>query len=149
RKMIAPEDRARFDEIVASAMRLRNSVLFEVLLLIFVFTVGNWVWRQGISLSISTWYSAQEGAQRSLTPAGYWYVFVSLPIFRFIMYRWYFRLFIWYRFLWQVRRLPLRLNLYHPDRVGGLGFLTASLPGFAPVLLAQTIALSGVILERI
>ena len=80
-----------------------------------------------------------------LTAAGYWYAFVSLPIFRFILYRWYYRLFIWYRFLWQVRGMPLHFNLYHPDRVGGLGFLAASVQIFAPILVAQTMALAGII----
>jgi hypothetical protein len=149
RNMIAPEDRPRFEELIASAMRLRNSVLFEVLLLAFVVTVGHWIWSRNVSLSVSTWYAIREGAQTKLTLAGYWYAFVSLTFFRFVMYRWYFRLFIWYRFLWQVRRLPLRLNLYHPDNVAGLGFLTASLPAFAPVFVAQTIAVAGVIYDRI
>jgi hypothetical protein len=149
RRMIAPEDRPRFDELVASAMRMRNSVLFEVLLLVFVFTVGHWVWRQGFSLSGATWYATGEGFHNRLTPAGYWYAFVSLTSFRFILYRWYYRLFIWYRFLWQVRKLPLRVNLYHPDRVAGLGFLTASIPAFAPVFMAQSIVVAGVIFGRI
>jgi hypothetical protein len=149
RRMIAAEDRPRFDELVASAMRMRNSVLFEVLLLVFVFTVGHWVWRQGVSLSGATWYATGEGFHNRLTPAGYWYAFVSLTAFRFIMYRWYYRLFIWYRFLWQVRKLPLRVNLYHPDRVAGLGFLTASIPAFAPVFMAQSMVVAGVIFGRI
>ena len=45
--------------------------------------------------------------------------------------------------------MRLRLNLYHPDRVAGLGFLGASIPAFAPVLIAQTMLLSGSIGERI
>src|ERR1051326_1726213 len=149
RNMIAPEDRLKFDELTASAMRMRNSVLFEVVLLVFVFTVGHWVWRQGVSLSGATWYATGEGFRNRLTPAGYWYAFVSLTTFRFIMYRWYYRLFIWYRFLWQVRKLSLRVNLYHPDRVAGLGFLTASVPAFAPVFMAQSIVVAGVIFGRI
>ena len=81
-----------------------------------------------------------------LTAAGYWYIFVSLTIFRFLVFRWYFRLFVWYRFLWQVsRQVPLQLNALHPDRTAGLGFLSGSVFAFQPVLLAQTIALSGIL----
>jgi len=149
RGIIAPEDRPRFDGLIASAMRLRDSVLFEVCLLVFVFTLGHIVWIRGVSLPVFTWYWQKEGGHSSLTAAGYWFAFVSLPVFRFILYRWYFRLFIWYRFLWKVRKLPLHLNLYHPDRACGLSFLAGSIPAFAPVLIAQSIALAGLIAGRI
>ena len=33
-----------------------------------------------------------------------WFGYVSLPIFQFLLFRWYFRLAIWARFLWQVSR---------------------------------------------
>ena len=36
--------------------------------------------------------------QRSL--AGIWCGYVSLPVFQFLLCRWYFRPFIWTRFLW-------------------------------------------------
>jgi hypothetical protein len=149
RGIIAAEDRARFQGVIDSAMRLRNSVVLELVLAAFVFTMGHWIWIKNVSLSVSTWYVLKEGSHSGLTPAGYWYAFAGLPIFRFILYRWYFRFFIWYRFLWQVRGLPLHFNLYHPDRSGGLGFLAASAQAFAPVLVAQSMALAGIIFSRI
>jgi len=127
RDVIAPEDRLRFERIIASAMRVRNSVLAEVLLAVLVFTVGHWLWRGYITLEVATWYAAVTDGQTHLTPAGYWYAFVSLPIFRFVLVRWYFRLFIWYRFLWQVSRLPLRVNALHSDRAGSGSWLAACL----------------------
>ena len=69
-----------------------------------------------------------------------------MTIFRFLLLRWYFRLFVWYRFLWQVaRHVRLRLNPLHPDRAGGLAFLSGSMYAFAPVLLAQTIGIAGIL----
>jgi hypothetical protein len=149
RGIITPENRDRFDKIVAAAMRLRNSVLLEVILLILVLTLGYWVWRQNFTLTLSTWYRVHDNAGLHLTRAGWFYALVSLSIFRFIIIRWYFRLFIWYRFLWQVRALPLHFNLYHPDRAGGLGFLSASPEAFAPVFVAQIAVLSGAIFAHI
>ena len=90
----------------------------------------------------------RKGAATQLTMAGYWYAF-SLPVLRFIVFRWYFRLFLWYRFLWKVARLPLHLKLFHPDRAGGLGFLSGSVIASAPVLLAHTDFLAGFIGDRI
>src|SRR5689334_14695966 len=42
RGIIANEDRARFDGLIASALRLRNSVTIEIVLLVFALTVGHW-----------------------------------------------------------------------------------------------------------
>jgi hypothetical protein len=126
-------------------MRVRNSVLAEVLLLVFAIAGGFWVGKRYVAMQMATWYAVPIGDQTQFTAAGYWYLFVSLTIFRFLLLRWYFRLFVWYRFLWQVsRQTRLRLNALHPDRAGGLAFLSDSVFAFAPVLLAHTIALAGI-----
>jgi len=83
------------------------------------------------------------------TPAGYWYILISLPILRFIIFRWYFRLSLWYWFLWRVQRFSLHLNFLHPDRAGGLGFLSGSTMAFSPVLVAQTMIVAGIIADEI
>jgi hypothetical protein len=146
RGIITPEDQPRFEGAITSAMRLRNSVVAEVLLLALAIFVGYWAGKRYIAMHVATWFAVPAGDHIHLTAAGYWYVIVSLTIYRFLIVRWCFRLFIWYRFLWQVsRQVRLRLNALHPDRAGGLGFLSGSIFAFAPVLLAQTIALSGII----
>jgi len=149
RGLIAAQDQARFQKIVASAMRLRNSVAAEVILLAFVVSVGYWIWRQNLTLPVSTWYALDQGVRTRLTVAGWYYAHVSLTIFRFMLLRWFYRLFIWYRFVWQVSRMSLKFNFYHPDRVGGLGFLTDSALAFAPVLTSQMMILAGFIFDHI
>jgi hypothetical protein len=144
RKIIASEDQSRFESLVASANRLRSSAIIEVLLLLLA--IGTfWTWRQNLPFTESTWYLVKTGSGTHLTGAGYYYAFVSLPILRFLIMRWYFCLFIWYWFLWHLRRFPLNLSFLHPDRAGGLGFLSSSVFAFAPVLAAQTILLAGVV----
>src|SRR5215467_7538229 len=150
RRLIAPEDLPRFENAIASTRRLRNSMGIEILVLLIAFVGGYWLWKDWTALHIATWWGERGANQMvNLTLAGYWYVFVSLPIFRFILFRWYSRLLIWYRFLWLVAKIPLRLNALHPDRAAGLGFLGNSVFAFAPVLVAQTILLAAVIMSRI
>ena len=150
RGIIAPADRAKFDAIIASVMRLRNSATIEIALAVASITFGYWVWRTHMSLPVDSWYIAIDPAGgESLTAAGWWYAFVSLSLFRFVLLRWYFRLIVWYVFLWRVSRLPLRLNPLHPDRAGGLGFIGNSVFAFLPVLLAQSAVLAGVIGDRL
>ena len=85
----------------------------------------------------------------NLTWAGYWYAFVSIPIFQFILLRWYMRIIVWFRFLWQVSRLNLHLTAAHPDRAGGIGFVGDSSYAFAPFLFAQGALLAGLIASRV
>jgi len=150
RGIIAPADRAQFDGIIASVMRLRNSVTIEITLAVASILFGWWFWRETVSLHTGSWQIAVDSAGgETLTAAGWWYAYVSLNLFRFVLLRWYFRLMVWYLFLWRVSRLPLRLNPLHPDRAGGLGFIGTSVFAFIPVLFAQTTVLAGVIGSKI
>ncbi|MCJ7641509.1 MAG: hypothetical protein MUO29_06410 [Desulfobacterales bacterium] len=140
----------RFDAAIASAFRLRNSVLAEVLLIAFVYVVGVLViWRHYTTLATATWYAAPSGEGLKLSFGGVWYGYVSLPIFQFLLMRWYFRIFIWMRFLWQVSRIDLSLIPTHPDRVGGLGFLSNTAFAFTPLAVAHGGLLAGFIANRI
>jgi hypothetical protein len=76
-------------------------------------------------------------------------VFISIPILQFILLRWYWRFFIWFRFLWQVSRINLNLIPSHPDRCAGLGFLGKTSYAFSPVLFAQGAMLAGLAASRI
>ena len=140
----------RFEAAITSALRLRNAVLAEVLLIAFVYGVGVLlVWRQYLVLQTATWYAAPTGAGWQLSLTGVWYGYVSLPLFQFLLLRWYFRLVIWARFLWQVARLDLRLVPTHPDRVGGLGFLANTVYAFLPLAVAHGALLAGLLANRI
>jgi len=151
RGLIPPTSRARFDAALPSAMRLRNSVVAEVLLIALVYLVGVlYLWPNYVALKVPTWYSmAAGGGGRQLTAAGWWFVYVSLPLFQFILFRWYFRLLVWIRYLWHVARCKLSLVPTHPDRAGGLGFLSATVVAFAPFLAAHGAALAGLIANQI
>jgi hypothetical protein len=150
RGLVPDEARSKFDAAITSAMRLRNSVLAEVLIIAFVYGVGVLViWRSGAAIDVSTWYGMAAAGKLQPTLAGWWFGCVSLPILQFILLRWYFRLFIWTRFLWQVSRIKLNLVPTHPDRAGGLGFLSYVTHAFAPLLAAQGVLLAGVMANKI
>ena len=147
-RIILPADLPRFKRAVESASRLRNSVPVELALLACVYTFGLWLWNNRVVIGTPTWY-AHGGGRWELTSAGFWYVFVSIPIVQFILLRWYMRFFIWYRFLWQVSRMNLNLIASHPDRCGGMGFLGKTSWAFGPILFAQGAMLAGVVASRV
>jgi hypothetical protein len=150
RRLIPDSALPRFEAAIASAFRLRNSVLAEALLIALVYGVGILVvWRQYMALDAVTWYATPSAAGSKLSLAGVWYGYVSLPLFQFLLVRWYFRLFIWARFLWQVSRIDLSLIPTHPDRLGGLGFLAATVHAFTLLAIAHGAILAGPIANRI
>ena len=144
----------KFKEVIASAMKLRNSVAIELILFLLVFVVGHSFWSAisgiaKIGTGTGTWYVTVTDGGTQLSPAGYWYIFVSRPLFQFILIRWYFRVFIWARFLWQSSRLELNLIPTHPDRAAGLGFLGTISAAFVPLLMAHGALLAGLIANPI
>jgi hypothetical protein len=124
-------------------MRLRDSVMIEVLLIILVLTAGHYIWESQVALESATWYAANVDGHHHYSPAGYWYAFFSIPVFHFLLLRWYFRIFIWVWLLWQVSRLDLDLVPTHPDHVAGLAFLGGSAVAFWPLLVSQGAILAG------
>ena len=150
RGIVGEAVRPKFEAAIAAAMRLRNSITAEILLLLFVYGVGIGIlWRHQIALPIETWYRHVDAGSVDVTRAGWWYALVSIPIFQFLLFRWYLKLLIWARFLWQVSRLDLTLMPLHPDRNGGLGFLSGLPRAFGPLLLAHGVLLAGLFADGI
>lgn len=150
RNLIPENAMPRFDAAIRSAFRLRNSTLAELLLLALVYGVGIlFLWRQFMALDAPTWYATPSAQGSRLSLAGMWFVYLSLPIFQFLLIRWYFRLIVWIRFLWQVSRIELNLVPTHPDRTGGLGFLAGTTFAFIPLLMAHGAIVAGSISNRI
>jgi hypothetical protein len=150
RNIVPEAELPRFQAIIESAFRLRNSAVAELLLLAIVYAVGIQVfWRHYIALNTETWYATPSPDGPALSIAGIWYGYVSLPIFQFLLCRWYFRVFIWARFLYRVSRLDLSLVPTHPDRLGGLGFLANTVHAFAPLAAAHGAMLAGPFANRI
>ena len=141
---------SRFDAIIDSTIRMRNSVTVEVALFIVSSAVSYFIRRDQWAARPGIWYlELGSDGQAHLTGAGWWYSLVSLNVFRFFILRWYYRLVIWYSFLWRTSRLTLHLNPLHPDQAGGLGFLARSLTALSLVFVAQTITIAGEIGGRV
>jgi len=140
----------RFEACVRSAMALRNSIAAELAMVALIYGVGiPVIWHDFAVHDVGTWYAQATPQGPRLTAAGVWYAYVSVPIFQFLLLRWYFRLVIWTRFLWQVSRIPLNLTAMHPDRMAGLGFLSTTVFAFVPLLMAHGALLSGTIANQI
>jgi hypothetical protein len=150
RNLIPESVMTRYEDSIASVFRLRNSALAEMLLISCVYGFGILIiWRQFVALETTTWYVTPSVNGSNLTFAGMWYGYVSLPLFQFLLLRWYYRLFIWARFLWQVSCFDLKLVPTHPDRLGGLGFLAHKTKAFIALAVAHGALVAGNLASRI
>jgi len=72
RGLVADAARAKFDAALASALRLRNSVVAEVAMIAFVYVVGVMViWRTHAAVDVASWYGVPTDASCSRRwPAG-------------------------------------------------------------------------------
>jgi len=147
RSLVPPSQAPRFEAAVDEAIRWRNSALAEIILLAIVYGVGLlFTYSRYLAFGAGGWWADPAGG---LSLAGLWLVFVSLPLLQFLLLRWYFRLFLWARFLWRVSLLDLDLDVSHPDKSGGLGFLSGSLIAFMPISVAHGVLFAGMIADRI
>ena len=64
---------------------------------------------------------------------------VGLTLFRFLMFRWIWRMGLWCWFLWRVSRLDLRLIPGHPDGSGGLESVAGVHERFTPLIAAVSV----------
>lgn len=149
RRLVPEAELERFRAALGSAVRLRNSVGVELAFIATIYTLGSYLRGDLFALEASTWYAQVENGGSSPTLAGLWFLWVSNPIMQFLLLRWYFRLGIWARFLWQVSRIDLDLIPTHPDRTAGLGFLGGSALALSPLLIAHGAAVAGLLASLI
>jgi hypothetical protein len=133
----------QFRAALEGAIRWRNSIPAELLLVALVYSLGVFVRSDVLLLDADSWYARRENGTMNSSGAGLWLQWVSTPIMQFLLLRWYYRLIIWARFLWQVSRIDLALMPTHPDRNGGLGFLGGSAYALSPLLMAHGTTLAA------
>ena len=150
RRIVVGADIPRFQAILASTRRWLDAWWPELLILVFVYTLGaGGLWEPAIDTDLSAWYGVRRGGEMEASMAGHWLNLVSVPMFQFFLLRWYYRLLVWWALMWRLSRLDLQLQPLHPDHAGGLGFLSQLSRAFAPLLVAQGILAAGWIADQI
>jgi hypothetical protein len=142
--IIGEKDFKGFDQAVESGLRLRDSVAAEIVMVFLAYLV-TFIAFESTAVHVSTWYAARTGDSMSITLAGWWMLLFCVPLFQFLLLRWVWRLFLWFRFLGQVRNLDMQLFPTHPDEAGGIGFLGEVQRFFGILLFAYSAGITGVI----
>src|SRR5581483_2804420 len=104
RGIVPKESAGGFEAAVRSAFRLGDSIVADIVIIALIYFGDTLVvWRTIVASDAGTWYGG-AGSSSALTPAGLYYAYIALPIFQFVLLRWYFRLYIWARFLRRVSK---------------------------------------------
>ena len=85
-----------------------------------------------------TWhaYISEGGIHEVLSAAGWWELLVALPLLNYWWLRWIWKIILWSWYLFRLSRFHLRLVASHPDRTGGIAFLSDVQTRFGLVILA-------------
>jgi hypothetical protein len=146
---VKPGEVPRFARALQTVVRWREAWVIEVALV--VLTIGLIVSgvRADLPVDVTTWRTVAGETPARLSLAGWWYTVFSLPVFQFLLWRWCWRLLVWYVFLWRLARLDLQLIPTHPDGAGGLGGLGVAHTAFSAFSFAVSAMLVASFAEDI
>lgn len=129
----------RFDAVVAGVAQLKRRVYPWVI-------VGTVVVAWTAAFLVSPNQDELEWAGRRTEGVGFgawWFMLVTRPIFSVLILAWVWRLTLVGILLLRIARLPLKLVVMHPDRMGGLGFLDRLPIVYAPFLFSVSAVVAG------
>jgi hypothetical protein len=142
--VILEKDYDKFSAIMERGLRSRDSIPAEVVLVVIAY-IGTFMSYEEAGLDISTWFTLHTDAGTSITFAGWWLFLFCVPLIQFLQLRWIWRLFLWFRFLAQVRSLDMQLFPTHPDHAGGIGFVGNTQRFFGILLFIGAILVTGLL----
>lgn len=135
----------QFVDLLIRALEARESRLAEIVQLLLAFSVS----QVAVAWAMASRHASWIHAGPTLTWAGAWFAYVSLPLLQFMIFRWLYRLSIWWRVMRGLSRLDLSIQPGHPDERGGLAFLGDSIQAFAILALAFASAAAGSVADFI
>lgn len=139
-------------QVLASATRrvnrLTDSWLAEIVFVILALAlplIGTFIPLPGRTADLGTLLTEAGGKPGLVLD---WYIGFCLPLFRFLMFRWVWRLGLWCYFLWRVQKLNLHLVPTHPDCAGGLGYLEVVQEHFTPLAASISVVYAASFAEE-
>ncbi len=148
RTLLPEADIEKFKHNVALAVKHKNSVGVELLLILLAFIrphVGN----LNLSEDVTSWRMVATETGTAPTAAFLWYLYVAKPMIALLWFRWLWKYIIWTQLLIRTSRLALRVTPTHPDRMGGLGFISVAQTNFAILYFALAAQAASFVGEEI
>ena len=139
--VIRERDITKIEAIHEYARYLRKALLPEFILIATAYLLAFLTFYPEFSdFKRQTWHTMTLYKFKVLTLPGIWAMFVALPILNYWWLRMSWKIIIWIWYLYRVSRLRMILIASHPDRTGGIGFISDTQAKFALVILAYGIS---------
>ncbi len=145
--LLDDQDLTRMDDLLARLVRLRDSVLPEVIILLLVAIRTVFIYET--QLRAYPWMTYGTGNDIHLTLTGWYALLVSAPILQFLVGLTLWKWLLWTVFAFRFSKFNLRIVASHPDGNGGLGFLGMTPLAFAPLAFATTIVIGATFRHQI
>jgi len=133
---IPEEHHKELKALNAKIARLRKSAISDYII-IFIAYLCSYFWlMEEIHNGWDTWHAI--GAPQTQTPTfpGWWVAMVGIPVFNYLWLRWIWKIQLWCFYLFEISKFKLRIIASHPDRTGGIGFLSDTQKSFAILIFA-------------
>lgn len=139
--VVEPGDAVRLVRINWKLKQARHQVWPDVLCIIAGYALtAAWMIPEMYNDRL-TWHAmVQSGDHQVLTGPGVWELICVGPLTTYWWLRWSVKVLLWTWYLYQVSRLRLNLVPSHPDRTGGIGFLSDTQTKFGWVILAYGVS---------
>ncbi|MEH6584729.1 MAG: hypothetical protein V7754_22570 [Halioglobus sp.] len=148
-QLLVGQAREKFADAVRRADQSSGSYRAEGLILLIALSWSFLNIHLIATVSQSSWESVVVDGTSQLSWAGEISALTSGTLFLFLVLRWFWRFGIWANLLAHIARLDLQLMPLHPDRAGGLGFLTLFPSTFSGLVFALGCVISGVIIKAL
>ena len=123
-------------------------LVFMLAYAIVILVLSN-IWKSyGESGSLTSWQYSKD-VQGQISLGGYWYAFITIPIYIFFFARLLWKFLLWSFVLYKISKINLNLFPTDPDRSGGLGFLGQNQLYFGLLGFIQTSIFSAEIASKI
>jgi len=98
---------------------------FIIIVIAYAIVIWGWsnIWKYyDMTSSLTSWQFSQN-MKGQLSLSGYWYAFITIPIYLFFFSKLLWKFLLWAIILFKLSRMKLNLFPTHPDGSGGLGFI--------------------------
>jgi len=107
--------------------KYKDSGILDIIIIVIAYAIvilawGN-IWKNyDMAESLTSWQFSQN-VRGQFSLSGYWYAFITIPIFIFFFSKLLWKFLLWAIILFKISKMKLNLFPTDPDRSGGLGFI--------------------------
>lgn len=139
--VVGASDAPGLDDVHGLIARLRRSAVSDAVCAGLAIVLSVVTIYPELHAAIPTWHTVPTlTGTRAFSAPGWWEMCVALPVLNYWWLRWIWKIALWCVYLFRLSRFPLTLVATHPDRTGGLGFLSDAQTNFGLVILAYGIS---------